>query len=442
MGLGSVFAASYPPPFYTTELLNSQNALGLNGQIQTGSYLRLVNFNQNYGSWFHEVFLVDQNNRAQSSRPVRVSQNYLYKQMGNTINRNLEFIDRATGKTVTGYSGQRYIITGAQNKGWKTYDIHFISEGGVGVDHKGITNSAPRSYKITQRYLDSDRLRTPVNKINRLNSVVKSAGSSPSGGCLNKTAAPVRKAIKGDSFTYLVSNRSSLRGMGNRACMKEKKLIQNLYLDKHPYGKLSISGRANKILSDAKSVLNTMKAASGSKNKAVRSRYKNFTNGHYIDPVVTPEVSACIVFQETKGNLNPYAVNYTLCNKKMLSTAHGLTQVTRTTMEGLVDNVDGDLMPLNTSNSKKYKGMSTREIHAKMSGDVGMQLEVMMRILSSNAKHIRWRNKGLLESEVLRRAIIQYDRDNQSKYIRNVLKKCLPCFKNGGSGSKCYKTVK
>lgn len=454
------------PAFPTSASLNAQYPQGTVGAIATGTNLRMINFNQNYGSWYHEVLKVDANNNVLSPTPMRVSQSYLYDQMARTINSNLEFIDRETGKTVKGYPGQRYVVTGARNKGWKTYDVHFVDSEGTGVDHKGIPTTDPRHYRVSQRYLDADRLHSPLVNYAVVQGAAANAGNPPNEGCPPSSPQAPTTSLRpeprpddlvttppagdaGSSYAYLTANRTSLRAKGVNSCLAKKEKIQNGYLEKHPFARLNISERADKILSDAKSVINSMKSASGAKNsrntnqrRASSGRYKDFVNGHYIDPVVTPEVSACISYQETKGNLNPYAVNYTLCNSKMTSTAHGLGQITRSTMKGLVNNPDGELLPLNTRNSSKYKGMSIKEVHSKMSGDVGMQLEVLMRILSSNAKFIRWKSPGLSEDEVLRRAIIQYDRDSQSKYIRNVFNNCLPCMRNGGSGSKCYQTVK
>jgi len=246
----------------------------------------------------------------------------------------------------------------------------------------------------------------------------------------------------GSSMDFLMPRRATLRSGGHNSCMGLKEKVQDAFVKKHPFGSMSINERAAAIHSHARIALANMQNASGEKGTKSGSRYKNFVNGHYVDPVVTPAVAACIAFQETKGNLNPYAVNYTYCNKRMTSTAHGLGQMTFSTMEGMFDNPDGTMIPLNTPASSKYSAMSPKEVHSKMSGDVPMQLEILMRVVSANAKYIRWRNSGLSESEILKRAIIMYDRDAQSKYIKNVFTNCVPCFNNGGSAASCYSKVK
>ncbi len=449
--LGNAFAADPPPPILTS---SSLKAVGSIKDVPSGTYLRLVNFKKNYDGWFHEVKLVDENNKQIKDGTLKISQEYLNKDLKNKITNNLQFIDELSQKTITGYPDQQYIIVSSVNKGWRTYSIQFVDDDGALVDHKGIPVSGPRTYKISQKYIDSDRLKSQVVA---LGTIQKEATrlKALKDDCLKATApkTSVRPKLRpknlvkiaapsGSSYKYLTDQRTSLRAGGNRSCMNKKEKIQREFLKKHPYGKLSLDGRANKIRSEAKLVLDGIKKASGTKDSKNRSRYKNFVNGHYIDPIVTPAVISCLAYQETKGNLNPYAVNYTLCNKKMASTAHGLGQITRSTMNGLSGNPDGDMMPLNSPFSSKYKGKSVREIHSQMSGDVGMQFEILVRILSSNAKHIRWKNKSLSEAEILKRAIIQYDRDSQSKYIKNVVDNCIPCFKKGGSGSSCYKTVK
>lgn len=442
-------AADPPPPILTSKNLSAQ---GFMSSIPAGTYLRMNNFNGSFDTWFYEVQVVDANNNLLNNNPLKVSQAYLAQDLSNTINNNLQFIDQSTGKTVIGYPGEKYIITGSNNKGWKTHSVHFIDNEGSPVDHKGIPTNSPREYKITQKYLDSDRMKTPLKSFDKVQKAAKK-GNIGESDCPTSTAPTTSRRPEprpadlvtvptGESYKYLTNNRSALRAGGNRSCMNKKAKIEKEYLAKHPYGKLTMDQKADRILSDAKAVHRSMTANSGSKNARSRSRYTDFVNGHYVDPLVTPQIASCLAFQETKGTLNPHAMNYTLCNTKMTSTAHGLGQITRTTMKGLRNNPDGDMMPLNTPSSIKYKGMSTREMHSKMSGDTGMQLEVLMRILSSNAKFIRWKNKGLSEAEILRRAVIQYDRDSQSKYLQNVINNCMPCFNNGGDGKKCYKTVK
>lgn len=446
------YAVDPPPPILTSSSLKSVGAVK---NLPAGSYLRLVNFKRNYENWYHEVALVDENNKPIGSGTLKVSQEFLGKELKNTITNNLQFIDELTQKTVTGYPGQNYIIVSSINKGWKTYSIQFVDEDGALVDHKGIPVQVPRTYKVSQKYVDSDRLKAQVASLGKIQKATDKLKALKE-DCLKKTAPKVslkpkprpkdlvkpNRAPHGSSYKSLTDQRSSLRAGGYRSCMNKKEKIQAEFLKKHPYGKLSISGRANQIHADAKTVLSGIKASSGSKDSKNKSRYKNFVNGHYIDPIVTPAVISCLAYQETKGNLNPYAVNYTLCNKKMASTAHGLGQITRSTMNGLSENPDGEMLPLNSPFSSKYKGKSVREIHSSMSGDVDMQFEVLVRILSSNAKHTRWKNKSLSESQILKRAVILYDRDSQSKYIKNVIDNCIPCFNKGGTGSSCYKTVK
>lgn len=441
-----VDASDPPPPILTSGDLKSIGAIE---SIPKGSYLRIVNYESNYDKWFHQVVLVDQDNNLLSREVLKVSQTYLLPDGSDVINKNLEFIDNTSGKTITGYPGLRYIITESKNSGWQTYTVQFVDEEGSLVNHKGIPVSTPHTYKITQKYLDADRTQTPLRKLNEVQNKVGSGKITEPIKCnpqveTKKVTATVDTSDLKDvksSYEYLMKKRSELKALGYRGCMNTKEKIQDDFLKEHPYGKLSLSDRANKVLSDAKATLQNMKETSGSKNAKSSSSYKNFVNGHYIDPVVSPNVAACISFQETKGNLNPFAVNYTYCNSKMTSTAHGLGQMTLSTMEGMMENPDGDMVPLTSAHSKKYKGMTAKQIHSKMSGDVGMQLEILMRTLSGNAKYIRWRNKGLSEAEILKRAVIQYDQDSQSKYIKNVINNCLPCLNAGGSGSSCYKKV-
>lgn len=380
--------------------------------------------------------------------------------MKSKINSQLDFIDQQTGKTVKGYDTQEYIIISSNNGGWKTYTIQFVDPNGNGVDHKGIPTSGPRYYKISQRYLDQDRLKNTVDfsaavqqAIDRTEEVQRPCPpenqNQSSVAPLTSPRPRVRPSLVdsipaegGSSMDFLMPRRKDLRAGGHNSCMALKEKVQDAFVSKHPFGSMSIAQRATAIHDSAKTVLQNMNSSSAEKGNKSGSRYKNFVNGHYIDPVVTPAVAACISYQETKGNLNPFAVNYTYCNKRMTSTAHGLGQMTFSTMEGMFDNPDGEMIPLNTPASAKYSGMSPSQVHSKMSGDVDMQLEILMRVVSANAKYIRWRNSGLSESEILKRAIIMYDRDAQSNYIKNVFTNCVPCFNNGGSASSCYNKVK
>lgn len=239
-------------------------------------------------------------------------------------------------------------------------------------------------------------------------------------------------------YAILTSKRSELRSSGR--CKANKNKLEFSILKKIPseYKNLSLQNRARKIYKQSKEILHTMKLVG---QEAGKSRYKNYVNGKYIDPALSPELATCIAMYETRGNLNPFAVNYTLCNKSMVSSAHGLGQITRTTIKNMMDNPDGKLIPFNTDISAKYDGMSAKELHLEMSRDPKMQIEMLFRLLNANIKYHRWRSPTLSDSSLIKKAIIEYDRDNQSSYVQKVFNTCLPCLNRSEDTYSCYQKL-
>ena len=481
-----VFSDEYFPPYI---IRGSLKAIELKTnkkiKIRKGRYLRLINYKKNIGKWYHEVLIVNDKNKVLSSSSFKVSQIYLKREISYVLNRDYEIIDDRNNEVVIGYEGQRYIIISGTDKGRVNYLIQFVDEDGNSLNHTNLPEKS-RFYRILQKDIDTDLALSSVLFLKRLKRMTSGRGDLDwywtdcdivTKGKIVELNKPKVEKTKIDKtkidktkkneiknvilpsdenfglYGHLFSQRKQLRKGGYRSCKNKKDKIEKDYLAKHPaYGSLTLDQRANQIIRDARTVYADVIESSGEKNNKIKSSYLNTVNGHYIDPLVSPELISCIAYQETKGKLNPYVVNYTLCYRRMTSTAHGFGQMTLSTLEGMMNYPDGELIPLDTKYSTPYKNVNKKRnkkkyiefIHNKMSGDVGMQLEVIIRLLSYNMKFLRGqsKNKNLSEAEILQKSVAMYDRDNQSSYVKNVVENCLPCFERNGSGSECYKTLR
>ncbi len=164
--------------------------------------------------------------------------------------------------------------------------------------------------------------------------------------------------------------------------------------------------------------------------------------------VVTPELVACIAFQETRGNLTPHRVNYTFCapegRGKYLSSAHGLGQMTRSTLKGMWE--EGKLR---LSTVQGYEKSSANEVFEALNDDVPLQMEILYRTLSEKARIANNDLKNDLASarpkeaqtesaqvqasqadtSLLSETIFRYDTDRADSYVTHVREICLPCMK-------------
>lgn len=239
-------------------------------------------------------------------------------------------------------------------------------------------------------------------------------------------------------YAMVMSHRGELKG--KRSCITELRNKEQLVLQITPWGELSLLERAAKVHETAKEAFESFKAVTP--DSKTRSAYANSVNPDYRSPVITAEVAACIAYQETAGHLNPFSQNYSYCDnsKGMVSTAHGLGQMTRTTFRKMKSHPEGDQMPYNTPHSEVLQGKSSTVAHAFISTSPHLQMEVILRTLNFEAKHARWKNPNASDSEILKMAITRYDHDNKSAYVKRVFEQCVPCMKRKSPGA-CYDQI-
>ncbi|MFW5871944.1 MAG: hypothetical protein ACOCUT_02460 [bacterium] len=156
-------------------------------------------------------------------------------------------------------------------------------------------------------------------------------------------------------------------------------------------------------------------------------------NANIIHPEIKPSAINCIIVQETRASLDPHTLNYTYCSRSrrrwLRSTAHGLGQTTFTSFDYLRRR---GVMPLYR---KEFDGLNpaskkdNRVIFEKMNADAPTQIEVVYRHLNYYMKRF----------DNIRHAVVSYDRDNQSKYIKNV-NKCMTCLNSkSNTNRRCLK---
>jgi len=92
---GTQVQAEPPPHFMVTNALSSQGHME---NIPPGTNLQLVNHKENYDKWYQEVLVTDPDGKVLNEEPLRVSQEFINKQMKTKINSQLDFIDQQTGK--------------------------------------------------------------------------------------------------------------------------------------------------------------------------------------------------------------------------------------------------------------------------------------------------------------------------------------------------------
>jgi hypothetical protein len=229
----------------------------------------------------------------------------------------------------------------------------------------------------------------------------------------------------------------------------------------------SISKRAENINNGMAGSLAKIEAHANSigKNNKQSSSYANMQNPHYQDPLLNSNIATCIVFQETKGTLQPQKVNYNFCkiDSKTWSTAIGLGQVTRSTVRSMRSNDGVNLLPITTLDNNPFRNKTGTEVHAALADNTELQYEVILRMVNYNIKLVRFQrniyatkncngNKNCIDlkaklaeietdEEILKRAVEVYDQDSKSQYLTNVFNKCIPCMDNlteGENPIKCH----
>lgn len=212
---------------------------------------------------------------------------------------------------------------------------------------------------------------------------------------------------------------------GQRACQSA---LNRAYEETQPrpiWQGMSLEDRARQIYRHSEYVANNI-LENGSRG--------NSTNDpNQFHPDMSPSAAACITFIETRGTLNPHAMNYTFCQARgssggPVSTAHGLGQQTWTTFRNLRRQ---GLLPLTAA--PQYDQLEAREAFHRMNNDVTMQIEVLMRYLNYEVK----RAGSLIDG------VAAYDQDHQSNYLR-LFRNCHNCMGQGPSADRaaeCYRAM-
>jgi hypothetical protein len=220
--------------------------------------------------------------------------------------------------------------------------------------------------------------------------------------------------------------KSAVKEMSGKSCFAELSRLYGSRIGNPPqeplWAELREPERAERILAHARRTDRLLRAGKA----AVRSE-------------ITPELAACVAFQETRGNMTPHRANYTFCNPegkgKYLSTAHGLGQMTRTTLREMRQS--GKLA---LTTVKGYENLTSDELFEALNDDVPLQMEVLFRTLEEKARiAARSPSSGNLTEDL----VFRYDTDRADQYIPNVVRICAPCLKAGGKAPhECLKAMR
>lgn len=160
-----------------------------------------------------------------------------------------------------------------------------------------------------------------------------------------------------------------------------------------------------------------------------------------IHPQFDASLAVCIIKRETSStNFDPHSMNYSFCQVRgrqgrPRSTAHGLGQFTRTTFLSLRDSGQ---MPL-SSVPQTANRTQNRTIFKEMSTDPDMQVESIFYYINyllkapSSARIRHMHNQVYNDRmEDWEKAVISYDQDRASAYIRGV-HECRRCYQAAGN---------
>ena len=225
----------------------------------------------------------------------------------------------------------------------------------------------------------------------------------------------------------LKHNQKKMSSLGRGSCLADKKDMQEVMLEASSWKGLGLEERAYKIYQVAKATYREMKKAAGRKWNIIHKVKKNHVSPHEFFPFVNPSLVSCIAFHETRGSLNPFAYNYTYCSHVPISSAHGLGQITRSTLkDAMNERRMGSVIP---SQGMTRRGRIVRELqmdyaqaHAASSLSPEYQLELSLRILNHKAKLLPKRRRDLFG-----RVIEAYDNDGKKIYVPTV-KACYKCM--------------
>jgi hypothetical protein len=256
---------------------------------------------------------------------------------------------------------------------------------------------------------------------------------------------------EGNPHDILLNNQSFWRdhGLDSFNCRTRMRVFSENLLSESSWGGTDAPSRARHIHAMSRNILNevrTLADATGENSPTTNlnrdgNYYQSYINSKYIDPLIDANTMTCIALYETRHEalFNPFSLNYTYCGDRG-STAFGLGQITRSTINGMVNNSAGNLMPFLRPESADLRNETNgRNIQRRMSVDPNLQIESMIYIMNEKIKFVRRenRNRELSDEDIITGMIISYDQDGQSSYIRRV-NNCRACLGSSNDPWNCY----
>ncbi len=446
--------------------LSIENEAGTDSlQLGHDTYLRALYDQNDLGHWSVKVMIVDEDNVPISDETYRTSRKYFNRAVSVEFKESIEVLDENNEKNRVPAGTKLVRVSDVLDGKWKHYRLVMVNADGEMVDWQGKVTSNPPVLKTSVKNFDNANLNTHIQDViaslvNEKEAIeVTGAGEPPEPHCVG-CEAEVESPLKLESslrpqarpwgqegefwsgsetpHALVMGKRSELKG--KKSCESDRRQYERELLAKTSWGSLSLPERADKIHFVAKDSLAAIKAVSNDTGKG--TNYANSVNPNFVSPVLSADLVTCIAFQETSGDLSPLMSNYTYCNntKNMISSAHGLGQMTKGTFRKMKNHPDADQLPYSTKYSQKLVGKSVGDAHAFLSTDPHLQLEVSLRLLNFEIKYAKWKNPKASNDQLLKMAITQYDHDNQSKYVKNVYDQCLPCLKKKTPG-ECYNEI-
>jgi len=435
---------------------------GENLSLERHNYVRLSGDPvKNLSTWYQNVQVIDDDGQEVSDETFKVSQKYLFKSISDEVETSLPLIDTKKGLQFRSPEGSRFVVLGKEIGRKEHYLVVMVNSEGEIISKKGdplLQIDGNSIYKVEAGTYEEAILKSKLGTLVSLQFDFPNWYRAPGGKCNNSQAVvesirpkarPNRRPAgmvntdpSKSPYKKLMDIRNSVKG--KKSCMNELKKKSEELLQNTDWAGLDLKQRAAKIYDLSKDVVSEVKK---DKVKASGNLNRDLFNPNVIHPLITPALLSCISYQETRGLLNPINMNYTYCNntKGLVSTAHGLHHVVRSTLTWLKTHVEGDQIPMTTKYSTPFSDLSPKELHQASSSSAEVQLEIMLRVMNFNLKHMDWRNKGKLNGDdLLKKAIVAYDQDSQSQYISNVLNRCLPCLKNAKNSNEapgCYEKL-
>jgi hypothetical protein len=451
--------------------------------------------------WFTEVRMMTKSGEVVGNTKYKTSKKTLFQNVGLSLPPSQAVIDTHNKDNVLADNNLKFIVEGRYVKnGWDFLQIYFVDSDGNIVDHKGQKppHSPFRYYRLSTQIFDYHMAEGMIKSLDSLNEDPLETFYCPktfSDPDFSLTSAPItsprpklrpkqtssapktslRPKLRPKREEETIITQSSTKSASDKSTYETLMEKRGWFLKTYPkYGQclkalrnyekdrkgniwgtdISMKKRAEKIYAQSKNTFNKIISHEDvTKKRNTNTGYSETHNPHMIHPQLSPELMTCIAFQETKGTLDPQAINYSYCEKRdpMRSTAFGLAMLTRSTMSDLrYYKPHGKVvnqLPITTVNNvngrRLSENMSLNNMTYALSDSVEVQMELMARTLNYTLKHYNWQKKlKSSSSDTLKWGVLKYDGDDQEKYLRNVVNTCLPCMnkikQNGGSPLSCH----